>query len=792
MLFLLCAIPVACNKNDLQREQEPQGKEPIVLSVGGVDFPAAETKAVETAVITDGTNKTLSTFGNTACVFFVMKSEYDTTNPDYGGSRTTKYTACRGDVASGKVDVTFDSFNQKYWNDAHSRSSVLSLWAYAQQGRPSWKDCTFEKPNTPAQDESEYVEFTYHTTSTTYPWYDHHGTKGTIYPCIMTWKASHHTGHEQTAESVMVQDLLFSNNLTYNKEKSWPDNRLKYDFATRHFPAKGDAKMIFYHAMSKITIKIKEGAGFNKSATTDFQFTSGNIKLSGFNVEGTFNIKDGEFQQVKKPVYDIPSIALQTPTPTAEVYYTLEALAIPNINDFMTGYGESDTDSRFLSESSAVMMQFTIDNNLYKITADDLYKSLVDESGDPVANATKKTDAGTYIPLEAGKNYVFTFTVSKSPIVNITAQVAGWETVTAEEQTPSNARIKLQLEERGYQVNSNAKFYKANDNKTSGDIDDNYAVYNWKTGYGDIAATWDTNHWKTSLYWESNRDFYHFRALSPSTAAVTTDSDGGDFTTLTSAVSYTDVCWGAPMLDDGNNETTGSFKWKYGPTKNGFDADDNGNVSAGLPGGTKHQIYKAIGPTTDPVKLVLFHMMSDLNIDVKTSNDPDKVELCHEYVENEVTKYKRTRVDLVGFKNGGKVLLGSGLVNATGDASTKVSPVNIPYHANDPETHDQYETQNYVFGAVPQDLTNVQLYITTPDDNQYIVDLANAKATTISTTNIENPYKENGGKYIIDRWYPGFKYNYSFTLRKSGILDLTATVVAWETVEVDDEPVVIR
>ena len=784
LFFIVCAALAACTDEVSSILSPENDKTPIELSIGGVDSPDLATKAV----ITDGTGKTLNVFDVDSKIFMVMKSEYDTGNPDFGGAQTTKYNVARGDVNISENDITnnrsvvkFDTKNQRYWDDAHARSSMLSIYAYAQKGQ-AWTTATFNG-------------VTYDTNGTSQPfaW----GTTE-IVPTILTWSTSNLSGGAQTENTVQAQDLLFSNNLANNdtdpSTNPSKDKRLKFNFANRKFPQVGEANMIFYHAMSKITIKIIEGEGFDKTSANkanDFKFTTtgGNIILKQFNHTGKFDIKLGEFTEIAAGgTSNIPSIYLKTTNTDAtgtEPHYVLEALAVPSI--------AANGASRFVDERKSltddVMMEFAIDNNLYQITHDDLYEALNGKT-----NATMKTDNGNYIPLEAGKNYVFTFNVGKTQIKNITAQVVDWENVEADNITPTNARIKLQLEERGTAQSSDVAFYKANDNKTTEGIDDNYTTYNWKTGYTNLNATYSSTHWTTNYFWESNKDFYHFRALMPASTGVTIDGSGdGDYATLTSAASYTDVRWGAPMLDDGNDDVAGSFKWHYGPTSKGFDAKEDGTVATGTSG---HQIYKAIGPTEDPVKLILFHMMSDLTFNINTTNTSDKVELCHDNGIEANPRYTRTRLELVGIFNGGKVLLGSGLVKTTGSASTTASPVNIQFGSSTDNT--QYVQQVYTFGAVPQDLTAVKLYITTPDNNQYIVDMKDVKATTVNTNNIENPYSKVGGtgadkdKYIINRWYPGFKYTYTFTLKKKGIVDVQATIMDWENVTAGDDNVQIQ
>lgn len=806
MFCLLCAALAACNKQDLQREPKPQDKEPIVLSVGGMDSNVGLTKAV----VTDGTTNT--TFGRDTKVFILMKSEKEVDGEgnvvvhngfEYKGSNAdVMYTVSRGDIVhdTNPTALVFDSVNQKYWDDAHARSSQLSMWAVAQRvSQPgvdgNWKSITLQKINGEDPMTSETTRDLYDTTTR-----NEFQSSKTVYPAIYSWSVGNPHPY-QDANTLIYQDLMFSNNLADYTGEEWDndhknipvgsrtDNRLKFDFSARKFPESSEMK--FYHAMSKITIQIKAGDGF-KADGNDFVLKNNTIDLiHGVNTRGLFNIKDGEFQQIHDHA-DITTIPLtKKVVGKDEPYYTLEALAIPNIHKFMVSQRTSerpnlkDDNSRFVNGDNTVMMEITIDNNKYKITSDALFDVI---TGKP--NATTLSDNGTYVPLEAGKNYVFTFVIGKQRIEHLTAQVAEWETVTADPQTPTNARIELELEERGSAVTEGVKIYKAEDNKTTEGIDDNYEVYNWKTGYTDLEASYSADRWTTSYFWESSKDFYHFRALMPSSAAVVTDPEGGDYVDLTSATSYTDVRWGAPMKDDGKNETQGSFKWKYGPTENGFDADDDGNVSTGLPEGTTHQIYKAIGATKSPVKLILFHMMSDLTFNITTTTGDDKVDLGD-------GSSRKTRVFIEDGYANGKVLLGNGLVKTT----DSVSDQEVAQNSFTAAVEDPAEAAKavYKFGMVPQNLATsvnsgkgVQLRILTPDNNQYIVNLKDVKATTISTANIENPYSVTEGKYILNRWYPGFQYTYSFTLRKSGIKDMEATVVPWGTVEANGEDIYIQ
>lgn len=758
--------------------EENDGKSPIRLAVGGVDIPDTE---LTRAVITDGTGKTMQPFDVNTKIFMVMKSEMSSPAApsgyeDYGykGAHAVApylslYTVCRGEVTpSGTTTIvgqtvntiTFPSPNQHYWDDAHARSSQLSIWAYAQKGQPTWNTCYFQQitGSDPMTDPSYKREF--NTAAQYFDWQNIE-----IYPAIREWSAMLGSSTEQTAQTVQCQDLLFSNNLTYNSAKSWPDNRLKFDFTEKHFPSGATTLMKFYHAMSKITIQIKAGEGFKADGT---DFVLGNTKsvdlLAGFNTKGLFNIKDGEFQMIHESI-TITSIPLVSEaTGKSAPNYILEALAVPNIHQFLKAHSGSDTGSRFVESGTNVMIQFTVDGNTYKITSDDLYNALKAlTEGDGANQIHKYTDNGNYIPMEAGKNYVFTFTIGKQTISNISANLADWLNVTATEQTPSNAYVSVSVKTtEGDHVTGDPTFalYRAPGATYTGAATEAgynaYADYTWEKGYEkstNLAETGSNSGiYTTEWYWPDNNTFYHFRTISPSAETI----EGNDATTYISvtggvikagSVTAEDYIWGAPFKT--SSPTPDNYSFETGFCNNATKADG--------------QLYKAIGATKDNITLTQHHMTSQVFVDLETSTGTDAVDLTD------------ATITLVNLAQNAKLYLGNGLVtgysnfgniNMTADAHAAASPV---------------PAYDYSYGVLPQQLANtngaVGLKITTTDHNVYIInDLA-----TIKT----------GGE-LITEWLPGRKYYYKFVLKKTTIEKIEATILDWEDVVAEEEEVKIQ
>ena len=731
-IYLLSLLVFVACSDDATTDIATGDKTPIELSVGGMDDGAATR-----AVITDGSGKTLVVMPNGTGIRISMKSEYNTTFSGeswaFQGTPATKYCTTWGTAqktSDNKAPINFGS-NIRYWDDAHARSSMLSLWGLAVPGKAT-------------------SEWTWKATSDGTEVVDHMPWGTTTTPTQIYWAVS----DNQNGESMAKEDLCFSNNLADHTSTS-SDNRLKFNSTTKKFDT---GNMIFYHALTQFTIKIKCGDGFVGNGT-DFKFTNlppietatNSFALNGFYGKGIFDVKAGEFQTSEGST--ISSIYLQSTTyqnKNQGDYYVLRAYVLPGTD--------------LLSTSVADAFSFTIDNNNYKISMRDLYDAISARN-----SGSLTTVLGEGKKLLAGVNYVFTFTVDKTKISGMTAQIQEWENVQADNITPSNARINLKLEERGTEVTSGVDFYRALDLGNTA-ITDTYVGYNWITGYltdGKATASYSGSQWTISnWYWPNNTAFYHFRAVgdrsstSPVPPTPQTDVTYGDYFALTAGESYKDYTWGAPFLDDQDNEVAGSFKWTYS-TQHGFDGS-----------GSPHQIYHGIGPTNSVIKILMFHMMSDVTIKIKTTSGEDEVTL--------VDGTNKTTAVLKNLHTSGKVLIGNGLVQTTGSAVDVT--VNL-------EGSDVLSWNNY--GAIPQDLSNVVLEITTPDKNLYKVvmkDVISTSYTNSNNSNIQNPY--SAGK--INYWYPGFKYEYTFTLSKKKIENITATILDWETVTAGDDNVQIQ
>lgn len=710
----LCAL-VACNKQVIGPVVPDSKKSVLEMSVGISDSYGHET----TKAITNKPDASLlGELPAGTALFMVMKSE----NKNDLGVKYTVTKAVTGTASNKLSPVSYpDGTYVRYWDDTYARSAMISIYAACSPG--SSKVISI----------SGRSEYSHSGSPSPMAW------SSVVLDCnIADWKVS----ASQNAETLRDEDLCYSNNVSVQADANAADKRLKFDSSSKKFDR---AELCMRHALSKLSFNIIRGEGFSEE---EFKFNEGtNIKLSNFYTSNTvFDIPRGEFTGAYSS-YVINTIA-QRETPAAGCAFSLDALVMPT------------TDFSYDTKGDISLI---IAGNKYDISKKDLLNRISeDDKNSHMISGSK---------LKPGVHYTFTFIIGKAKIDEIVASVVDWETVDAGELTPSNARIKLKLEERGEHLADGQKMalYRALDQAP--EISDSHEGYDWATGYVGNKNTFSKERgiWEleNAWYWDNNMIYYHFRGVMPDDMAVSTVDNGTDKEkdcfAIQSALNFTDYLWGAPMRDIADNETSDSFKFIY-TADEGFDNKISGTENK--------QIYQAIGPTKDAVKLTLFHMMSEVEFKFTTGNDSNKVQI------GSTESGTSTKVVLEDFTPQGRVLMGNGKVETVGAKDKLTLSEGITTESNSCKA-----------GIVPQDLSGVRLRITMPDHNEYIVNLKDISVgTEPHTTNIENPYKQNpAGKWAIDSWYPGFKYVYSFKLTKKGITEIVATIVAWESISADDE-----
>lgn len=751
---VLLAI-VACSDDVVPGGGSDDGKTPIELAAGVAEGSFAA-PAVRT-VVTNGEGKTLRAFNKDTHLFFVVKAEDNCQEPGHIAEAAKwgyNYATAAGQENPADESQSTISFhdNYLYWDDAYARDSKVSVYSIAAANSTSKE--TMKIGTVDIATTNKKIDFTTAENGLLVSW--------TIGKCDDGADvANANRRNYQNQATIGSQDLVFSNNIQ-------DPNTLRFNNTETGKFDKGH--LIYYHALSKLTVKIICGEGFNGDGT-DFQFTNleygqnNSFSIKGFYHTGQLNIGTGDYTNLQTRTFSSIYLSNTNQNQSATPYYTLEALVFPG----------TDMSAGELKD----MFSFEIDNNRYDISRAALYAALENGGANDLSEIL---DEGK---LKPGYNYEFTFTVGKTKIKNITAKVADWETVEAANQYPSNAHVVLNLEDRGTDITENAHIYRAPE-RTDALIPDHDITkeqgkgYNWAKKYEQPNVFKHvTKKLDTTWYWPDNKTFYHFRAVAPTTATVVPEpatpqtSEEECYVQLTAAEnytdaegthSYTDVRWGAPFFEkEPSDPASNTEKFDYGPETNGFDGLDPDALGYEA---DKHQIFHAIGATDYGINLIMFHAMSDVTIEVVSDAGG-----AHVAVDG-------VKIQLQNIYTAGKLMMGNGLVVGTGDKK------NYDF---------QGSSSTWTYGAIPQDLSGVLLDIKTTDGNHYKVDMGRVISTSVTNVNLKNPYTGSAlTGYNIDRWYPGFKYVYTFKLSKAEVHLLKCTILEWEKVVAGDDNVQIQ
>lgn len=633
--------------------------------------------------------------------------------------------------------------NVRYWDDAFGRNAQLSVFAVAVPGTTTVENNGKTLVNLLAggaawSDEklSEAIDWTVST-------------------------------DQSGSSTINNEDLTYSNNISKDgeggaKAYNYTDNdyntvkagyllfRLKdqSENASTDGPGKFDqGNLKFNHALSRVTITLNKGTGYGDGS---FKFaTSTNVTFLNAPIEGSLNIETGTW--TTKTTANITK--MYTTETSSSAACTLKAQMLP-------GYVITDGNDNNV-------LEFIIDDNKYFITQDMMFDALNGKSG-------ITTNTGSAITMEKGRNYVFNITVGKSKIINVTATLEPWTDVTATDQTMDNSHISLSLfKNDSGSACDNFDLYRLND--ASMDISTEASkAKNWGGNYTDKAEKEKKNgKWETKWFFENNKAFYHFRTVNAGTKIKENDSDTDDYFVIESGKQDEahDYHWGAPF----NSSTTSPIV--YDPAT-GYAAN----------------LSPAIGATNSTINLTELHMMSNINVVLRTTKDESKDHVALETTTGTTTN--QCEVSLTYFYATGKVNMGNGLVSTTGSLSTSEA-FTKPTAGINTEDATYNKTGKFTFAVVPQALVRttgdkdhlyVGITIKTPDNNQYYV--VKKLSEIVATAN--GGSQNQTANSAVTFWYPNHNYTYTFTLTKAGIKDVTCTVEKWVDVTAKNQDITLE
>lgn len=765
----------------------------------------------------------------------------------------TKYTCTTatanadGEAYYSTVGNNGDGFLSRYWDDAHGRNSLLSAYAVAVPNKSL--SATALTANSLAGGATWATEATPNNS--------------------ITWSVS---TSNLTTTNLDNEDLTYSNNIQadatlgingryvwdYNEGKYKPENltqsthsqlgskRMRFTQSAKldensilgteagHFD-KGH--LHFQHALSRMTIKIVEGDGFTKNETspTDFKWTSGGSEVSKNTIQilantvgtsGTLDVKAGSWGDPTNHT----KAGISTLATLGTSYDSSTGVFSGDYVD-AAGYYRAQMIPGFLfaKDGTTNVLQFSIDNNTIKVTNGMIFKALYDNAGTGSGkNGLPLKDADnndiTSYKMEQGKNYVLEITVKKTGIQAITATVAPWVDVAGKIEV-NNAHLTFDLKTSGTACDKDIDLYRLSDDNPSFNSNEYTFTYqgkNWKGNYNDktelLQSAKGTNgKWTTPWYFESNKTYYHFRTVNKGTVIKDNDNTNDDYFVIAGgSQSTTDPHWGAPF-ETVTATTTSKPALEYDATNGGY----------------KH-VHYAIGATESDINIQELHMMSNINVILKTKAE-GKVQLYKPAVNytnyndynttNNLTsgqtgyladqsafdaltdaqKIKTpavpTVVKITRLSSQGKVYMGNGKVEPIAPVSPATYNDAAFSHTMDGpaatsastffKTEDT-ETNVYSYAVVPQELCRVAnsttdddyvgIFIQTPDNNQYYVI---KKLSEILANEVDDQRNQTKGQKIT-RWFPGHKYTYTITITKTGIQAITATVADWVDVKADN------
>lgn len=723
-------------------------KTPIELSVGGVDG-AVESSTTRAVITDETTDKSFNPLPAGSYIYMWMKSDYNQlADPnDYKGDQTIKYSVTRGQAVATTDNKTngveFTDTRIRYWDDAHARCSNLSILAVA------CPDLTYLGGTGTQLDDSKNP----FTTSNLKPW----STEDLSSKTEIEWNIPHYTlTNEQyfNATNIKNRDLCFSNNIANYTSASKTDRRLKFNTGTKKFD-KG--KLVFYHALSKITVNIKIGNGF--TGNNDFKFTTSsntneNVFLQHFNIWGKFNVASGEWtavnndHQVIRGMYNKTGNTPNT-TNQEKPAYELEALVIP----YLSTDTKATKGSYLNDDATTKAIVFSIDNNTFEISRATLLNALKEKEGNGIAsNATE-------VPLEAGKNYIFTFVVGKTKIEHLTATVAQWEDVEAATVEPKinvTATYGYTVAQGGTGVSSftnNYDLFRSTTKATGYDEDANS-----ENGINP-AARYTSSSWDKTIYWPDHQTHYFFRGVYPQVGT---------------AVSGTTIVGAEAVTTANGNDIVAVANAKY--TAATYPSDLAIAIPRGTTTGTYDETCKETGHTAQEgicategvINMNFEYAMSKVEVRLKSS----KTDAAHIALTKDNTK-----VEIIGAYSKARIKLSDGLHDAYVDDDKGDYTLS---NLTTAETGSLVTTRDAIAPQVIDNDVLFRITVTTGDNgtpSDPSDDPTDVYECKVNLINVKN----SSPATPVTEWVHGKHYIYELDLNKTDI-KVTATITNWETV----------
>lgn len=540
-------------------------------------------------------------------------------------------------------------------------------------------------------------------------------------PTVSSWTALPWSVVADQTSGWSAKDLLISNNV----KSGGPDDTYKFE-------EKSAGKVLeFKHAMSKMTVILTAGEGFVGGVFVAEPL----VTLLSFNTAGSVNVTDGSLINLGTPA-DIVTYC-ENGTKTGQNTVTRTALVFPG-NEFEATIAD---DAAKTPTSATKILKITADGNVYYVTAAQLVKAIAG------ADATGTVKG----KLESGKNYILQVTINKTEI-KVTATIENWIDVEAEVAVPK-IDVKLTQGNGGTPMDDNEYSFYISESKDNGygvakGSDAIYYEQNDTIAYDETNKVWSLT---PRLYWPSHDTHYLMRGVWPQTGAAG-NSDGKPVVVMAADKQYVAL------------ENAAYTKSTY-PSDLMLGAPDI-TASAKCQGETHEPVVmaeKGICATEDSVHMVFRYMMSQVEVNLSTTEDDDKVNIGAD-----------TKVEIVNVYTTGNAEFGNVAVVPTNETKS------YPLDAVAGEVLKRHSA------VIPQSLTYTEAGAAT--NVRFRVTVTNPDNTTDVYYADIKPIKKQSSDDLVapnGKWESGVHYVYNLKLKKTEV-SVTAKIVDWVTVNAEE------
>lgn len=535
----------------------------------------------------------------------------------------------------------------------------------------------------------------------------------TTAPAVADWNSPLAWVVKTDGSEVLRKDILVANNLSGDGS---PLHRFTFEEQKTLASNPEEGRLDFRHVLSKVTFKLKAGAGFTGgkfAAAPEVTLTRNKATGTSYTeyclTEGSIDIKNATATGSA-----VSTVKLQ-PTSAVDLGNVVEqALIFPG-----SDLGAADSD---------IVARIDADGNVYYVTAEKIRAAITAKGGHDGAKTL------------AGYNYIFQVTVNKTDIV-ITATITDWTDVEAETVEPKIVvSAEVGAEDDKTKKLTSFRFYRNADgasepgkyialadadNPQADDLADGSTTWNFKT----IGAT-PTD---TYLYWPDHTRHYFFRGVYPCDAVVT---EGSSSYIVVGNEPYNAASFPGNLMIGKPEIPAGTM----------CDNPDHAAVDMSTQG---------ICARTGAINLNFRYMMSQVEVVLKTTAGDDKVNLD-----------ANTKLSILNLMPTGNISLG------------ERKPVGTSYTRTDTELTQKAATPDVTFhyAMVPQYLpkpgeaNTMKFKVTITNDNG---------TTDVYYTDVQ-PIKVDDGSGLktITQWLGGYHYKYTLNIKKTGIT-VTATITDW-------------